>query len=399
MSQKNKISINTAVCDLTEVTEELLKEYEEISINAATVIYTQRTKRLTARYSMGVNAASVIVIPDDSEVVLKMGSYTLSAKDFRPIEGKRYALVVNGKFMLENGTENLWKQFSNICVNGIFYYPESMEAEAARVQVNGNGMAYPDNAVFMEGDREVDRLFSLQAREDIPLIITGNVLIQKDDGCVERLLEKKSRIMCKSAYIVENLMEKALPLFDSKTKLTILPEGCRMAKEDMGLSPAVLHKLGRKLYIEGDLYVNEKNINILEELEYCRVKDTVYLPEDLKERFLNSCALYEELVILKGTLIKDKTRMIVNKDLLEQNPEGLHLVDCVSVEIEEDVPVKLIQERLKLENCVEVSCYPSQRSSVEMVSQDVVEIKTDTEDSRKEEEQDTCYINTASYKM
>lgn len=44
------------------------------------------------------------------------------------------------------------------------------------------------------------------------------------------------------------------------------------------------------------------------------------------------------------------------------------------MKIAEDVPPELILERLELRDCVSISCQPEQRSAVEQISEDVVNI-------------------------
>ena len=42
MEQLKKLSINTALCDMTEITEEVLSSYSELNVNAAAVLLSER---------------------------------------------------------------------------------------------------------------------------------------------------------------------------------------------------------------------------------------------------------------------------------------------------------------------------------------------------------------------
>ena len=50
MEQLKKLSINTALCDMTEITEEVLSSYSELNVNAAAVLLSERVSVLISRY-------------------------------------------------------------------------------------------------------------------------------------------------------------------------------------------------------------------------------------------------------------------------------------------------------------------------------------------------------------
>ena len=52
MEQLKKLSINTALCDMTELTEEILSGYSELNVNAAAVLISERAPVLLSRYSV-----------------------------------------------------------------------------------------------------------------------------------------------------------------------------------------------------------------------------------------------------------------------------------------------------------------------------------------------------------
>ena len=56
--KKNKM-INAATCDARAVTEESLTGYENITINAATLIVNERSKELLNKYPVTMNVANV----------------------------------------------------------------------------------------------------------------------------------------------------------------------------------------------------------------------------------------------------------------------------------------------------------------------------------------------------
>ena len=47
MEQLKKLSINTALCDMTEITEEVLSSYSELNVNAAAVLLSEESEETT----------------------------------------------------------------------------------------------------------------------------------------------------------------------------------------------------------------------------------------------------------------------------------------------------------------------------------------------------------------
>ena len=92
--KKNKV-INVATCDAREVTEESLAVYENITINAATLIIGERSKELLNRYPVTMNVSNVLEIPDNQDVTVK--SINGKGEIGADADGAGIFLMVNGK--------------------------------------------------------------------------------------------------------------------------------------------------------------------------------------------------------------------------------------------------------------------------------------------------------------
>ena len=68
---KKKI-INCAICDARNVSEESLTGYDQIMINAAIILTTERAKQLLDRYPVALNVASVTMLPDNADITAKV---------------------------------------------------------------------------------------------------------------------------------------------------------------------------------------------------------------------------------------------------------------------------------------------------------------------------------------
>ena len=66
MENKKKLMVNVATCDIRDITEETLQSYENICINAAIILSSQKSQELIGRYgNVDMNAASVYVTEED----------------------------------------------------------------------------------------------------------------------------------------------------------------------------------------------------------------------------------------------------------------------------------------------------------------------------------------------
>lgn len=180
--------------------------------------------------------------------------------------------------------------------------------------------------------------------------------------------------LTKTGVIAESLVDSAMPLFQDTTEIITVPDGCSFVNDSAELGNALLIKHGTKLFINGDLKIDSLAGDLLEKIEYLYVTGDVRLPKSLEEAFYKVNAHYGSLTFVRGKCIIDKISLKIDKRMLEQNSDGITVIDCVNVSIAEDVPPELILERLELKDCVNVSCFPGQRSAVEEVSDDVVNI-------------------------
>ena len=140
---------------------------------------------------------------------------------------------------------------------------------------------------------------------------------------------------------------------------------------------------------------------LLPSLESLKVTGTIFLPEKFSGEFLKYPVEYGKITLIKGTLISGKSTLHIDKQLLEQTPDGLHIMDCASVEIDKNVPAELARTRLCLEDCALIKCPPELKSMIELNSSDIASISEyseETEDSG-EKEDDTIYVNAAAYKF
>lgn len=376
-----KMIINCSNCDARKVTEQTLSAYETIVINAATILVSPESKELLNRYGVAMNCASVTELDADVEVSTINGSAEIKSTD--AIIGKRF-LTVNGSVTIGPDTQKVLEQYVGICVNGSVTCPESVSAHLGKMRVNGSAACYPDNAIVLKRNAVIDRLFALRAKNS--LYWSAKRMIMVDPQLDAAVLEKKgATFSTKEVIIAESKVESMISLIDEKADIVIVPDGTSVVLDDVELDEMMLKKHGTKLYIFGDLKVRDAAVEALAKLEYLNVRGNISVEENVKMELMAALTEVSGDVKLlkkpKGRHIEDKMSLKISKWLLEQEPEGISVSDCMKVTLDEDIPNEMILEKLSICDCMQIKCSPEQEAAVAAISEDVMNIgQSDGED-------------------
>ncbi|MBR2605316.1 MAG: hypothetical protein IKE11_06485 [Clostridia bacterium] len=372
-----KMIVNCASCDMRTVSEETLQSYEQIVVNSALVLVTPRTKELLNRYSVMLNTADMMEVPEGDNVRLNSqnGSYELTS-DGMPEAGVIALLMVNGSLTVGEDALEAARAYHSIKVNGSVMLPKSMAGKLSNLSVNGSIKTYPDGAIRLRRNAIIDKTFPLRIRENA-LYWAARRLVFTDPALdVEKLRAMGVRFSAKTALIAESLAEAVTPLLTDDTDITVVPDGTIFVNDDVKMDRRFLKKHGPRAYINGDLTVEPDAVDILPEIRYLYVNGDVKLPQELVEAFEDVDARYDELEILKktGKIIQDQVRAAVDKVLLEKFPDGVIVRDCAMLKISADVPPELILERLSISDCAKVVCTEEQEAAVSAIAEDVAMI-------------------------
>ena len=372
-----KMMVNCAVCDMRNVSEETLKNYEQITVNAATVFVTPEKKDLIARYNVMLNVADVIEVPvgENVRIINQNGSYELTA-DRAPKDGETVLLFVNGMLNVDADAAEAAQKYFKINVNGAVTMPKSISGRLNNLSVNGSVSTYPDGAIRLNRNAEIDKTFPLRAKENALYWAFRRLIFTDLALDTEKLRSRNVRFAAKTALIAESLAEAVVPMLSEDTDILIVPDGTKFFGFDARMNKRFLKKFGTKAYINGDLTVEDDAEEILKEIEYLYVNGNVKISEALADAFEDVDAHYDELVIQKkvGKIIEDHVRATVDKALLEKYADGILVTDCATVHIAKDVPGELILERLTIADCAKVFCSEEQEAAVSAVSKDVAMI-------------------------
>ena len=374
-----KMIVNCAMCDMRQVSEETLQSYEQIVVNAATVMVTPTTKALVNRYNVALNAAEVMEVPEGENVRINSqnGAYELTGEG-APQAGELAILMVNGSLTVGRDALEVARAYHKIKVNGSVLLPKSMAGKLNNLSVNGKISVYPDGAILLKRNAAIDKTFPLRAKDGALYWSARRMVFLDGKLDVEKLAAKGIRFSSQEALIAESLVEAVAPLLTDDTDVAVVPDGTVFVNDDVKMNRRFLKKHGAKVYINGNLIVEDDAVEALPGIEYLHVNGDVKLPEALTEAFEDVGAEYEELIILKrsGKMIQDQVKATVDRALLEKYTDGITVTDCAFLKIASDVPAELILERLSVSDCGVVRCAPEQEAAISAVSTDVGQIDT-----------------------
>ena len=407
--KKNKM-INAATCDARAVTEESLTGYENITINAATLIVGERSKELLSKYNVAMNVADVIEIPDGEDIAFKSidGKGEIGPED----DGTGVFLEVNGKLLIADGSENAVRSYYQIEVNGKALIPKSYEGKFANIKVNGETEYYPDGATILKEDMKIDDLFITRATNTF-YYSPGNLFFLDNGINTEKMISKGLKFSAKKIVIAEGLIDKLLSLIDEEIEIVKVPDGTRLIDDDVELIPRTIKKYGTKLCVLGDVSI--KNAEALDSLEYLFTDKTVTVSKELEEAFDEVESVYGKLKIIDPEIgcIMDRIMVKIGAAVLKKYPKGVIITDCAKVKLSEDLSAEDIMEKVHISDCAKVICSKEQEEAVSVISEDVAMIQVSGQESEDEENgmfggmlgsllgtlKDTEMINAADYKM
>lgn len=369
-----KLMINCGNCDARNVSEETLKAYEQIVINAGTIVVTPESKDLMNRYDVTMNCGEVIELDKDVQLSSVNGSMQINSTDAVP--ERRTYLEVNGSLEIGPDTQAVLAQYVGIHVNGSVTYPQSMSGKVP-LKVNGSTTCYPDGAIVLKRSAVIDHLFALRAKAKTYWAAKRLILVDPQlDGAA--LAAKGCTFSSKEAVIAQSKVESLIDLIDEKTEIIIVPDGTAVVLDDLELDAMAGKKYGTKLCVFGDLEVTDSGKQALEQMEYLNVQGDVLVSGELEDLLAEKLTEVKGTVeVMRGRYLKDKLSVRISREMLEKEPDRVTVCDCVQVKLDADIPGDLIQEKLRLDSCVKVQCTPEQESAVSLVSQDVVQVGTD----------------------
>lgn len=381
MFDKKRLLINCDVCDARTMKEEDYSGYEEILINADVLLVSERSKSILNRLPITSNVDDTLEVADDFKLNLQSfnGYYEITKAAG---VAEHTVLCVNGHLMIRPGTEEVLKNYEKIYVNGCAKYPKSLENSLPDISVNGHMSSYPDDCIMLESRLVLDKYFPMRAKENCRYYVEDEVILADGSVDLAMLAEKKVQFVTKRFIVPESKVGESIALFDETVKLVVIPEGMKAICENVFLDNALLEKCGDRVYVYGDLTVTEDSMQAMQALKELQVEGTVFIKRNCMEAFEQLHAKYKELCPLRRE-IKNKMSATVDGNVLKASPDGLLVKNVAKLMITDEVTPQAIVELLEVKNCQSIYCNQEQKSSIELVSNNVAMIETEAKDGEE----------------
>ena len=271
------LQINCNIACLLKDRAGMLNQYDKVSINCATLIASEEVNATLAQKDASVNASNTYICDVQGDII-EIASGT--ALDGNANYENRF-LVSNGDLILrETGAEALEKA-TGMVVPGTLYSPASLPASAL-AKVRGTKKSYPAGMCPLIGSFALESLIKRIPSDQTKVWVSGKVSALDEKVMLEA--EKTGlKIACSSLFTYEGLDSRFGGMFDTESK-TLVPDGFEIIKIS-SLSPEIVALYGTKLYIQGDVTLEESNASCLDELEEVIIKGCASLPASLAAPF------------------------------------------------------------------------------------------------------------------
>lgn len=365
-----KLMINCSTCDARNALEEDYAHYEQIIINCALVLTSPQAKAMMNKLPFVLNCSDVLEVEGDIDLRTVNGRSEIKSSDAVP--ASKYYLLVNGALTIGPDTQPQLAQCAGMTINGSLACPESIYATLTEVHVNGSTACYPDEAIVLKRNAVIDKLFALRAKNRLYWAARRMILVDPELDA-DALKAKGATFCAKEMIVAKSKLETLVDLMDEQAEIIIVPDGTAVVLDDLTLDANALRRYGNQLYVIGNVTVPETG-DILDQVNYLNVRGNVKVPHPLKEKLLNVLTdLSGQVKILKpkGATLTDKPVVKITQWMLEQQPQGVDVIDCAVVNLADDISKELIVERLHIEDCAVVNCTKEQEDAVAMICTDV----------------------------
>lgn len=377
MTEKRKFILNCDVCDARKIKEDELSSYDEIMINSVVLLIDESSKAILNQLPTICNTGETLEIDGEVNAITVNGNYEI---DVNANVSDKSLLIVNGNLIIHPDTEDVIQKFVKIIVNGSVRCPKCFASRLNNISVNGITEYIPNDCTVLKTELEVDKYFPLRAKENRKYYASNKVLLIDPDIDIEMLTAKNVKFTTKRLICMECFASKVIEMIDENTELNVVPTGYEFIGKDAVLDETLLQKHGKCLYIDGNLTLNAESDEVLPQIEKLYVNGEVRLLKRQKERFEKLNVKYKRISFIKGRILRNKTQLTLDSNLLNASPDGISVINCRSLKISDDIDAISIMNLINIENCVIVKCSPQQRSAVESVSKNVANISSDDSD-------------------
>lgn len=376
-----RLKITCDTCDARKMNEDNYTEYEEILISTDEMLVDERSKNILHRLPFSISADEI-----------RSQELNEAAKNVQSVNGvfeivpgmavkENTTLSINGFLKIAPGAEEALNKFEKISINGVVLCPKSIAGRLPMDKINVNGMtkAYPDDYVLLDNRYSLDHYFPMRAQENKGYFAASCIYDMDLNTDFAMLFDKKVKLFTDKIYIRKAHLEKALPLVNIEAKIVEIPDECAIVvKDGCVLDDSFVSSYGDNLYIIGDVLVKRESLSALDRIKALVVDGEVRIAGECVDKFNEINATCDRLIVMRGHQIVDQAFATIDRETLENHPEGVNVRDVAMLDVNADIPPALIRERLKISDCAKVKCSEQQKAAISEVSTDVALIGSST---------------------
>jgi hypothetical protein len=255
----------------------VLDAYDSVILNFGNYIATPEIDAKLKAKGGRMNFGNSEIIPIKGEIVsLDGGAILDGGEDF----SGRFVFVKGDLFIREGAGKTL-ETVEAVLAAGTVYYAKSLSLSSSP-KVRGRKKAYPDGDWPMGGNFTLHEVLGMAPPEETKIFVSGE-LSAFDGDDFTAAGERKLHIDSGSLFASEPLAATHKEFFTAG-KNELVPEGF-MATGDLNMGSGEAALYGPKIYVRGDLTLQEQDGAALQGLEAVIVTGTVNLPASLAASF------------------------------------------------------------------------------------------------------------------
>ena len=268
MSDKKKLKVNCGLAILVKDKNGVLDNYDTIKINCGTAIVSAEINaKLTAK-GASINSGDLRVQDIRGEIIqLDKGAIIDNKTNLKDL----FVIARDSILVTIEGMKKLGDAEGMIALDTL-YYPESGDT-ACLTRISGKKKAYPDNAEIILGDKKLESLVAGYMGERKHLWVSGRITAL-EKKTFEIVRSRELTLGCSKFFSYEGLNEEYGSLINCTERILVPDEHEITGK----INAAELPLYGKKVYVNGDFTMDEKDIPALEEIESIIVRGKACLP-------------------------------------------------------------------------------------------------------------------------
>jgi len=288
--EKRTLSVNCGLACLLEDKQGILDGYERVEINCGTAIVSKEINVKLSAKSAAINSGDLRICDIKGEIIQLDKTVIDGGADLKGL----FVIAKDDLIVRPDGVKAI-AEAEGVIALGKIYYPESAGLSSL-IKVSGEKRPYPDDAQVVLGDHKLESLLSTAKAKHI--WVSGRITAL-DKKAMEKAKETGLVFSSARLFTYEGLNETYGALFNCPDR-TLVPNGHEIAGS---IDAAELPLHGKKVYVDGDFTMEEKDIPALQEVESIIVRGKASLPSSAVKIFREK-GKADSYFVFEGRLIE-----------------------------------------------------------------------------------------------